>query len=37
MGDGETTGPITSAIRNDLLDIQHGRVPDVHGWLHRVM
>ena len=37
MGDGETTGPITGAIRADLLDIQHGRVPDVHGWLHQVM
>jgi branched-chain amino acid aminotransferase len=36
VGDGATTGPVTGAIRSDLLDIQHGRVPDVHGWLHRV-
>jgi len=36
IGDGTTTGPVTGAIRSDLLDIQHGRVPDVHGWLHRV-
>jgi len=23
-------------LREHLLDIQHGRVPDTHGWLHRV-
>jgi branched-chain amino acid aminotransferase len=36
MGDGATTGPVTAAIRADLLDIQHGRIPDVYGWLHHV-
>ena len=24
------------ALREALLDIQHGRVPDTHGWLHRI-
>jgi branched-chain amino acid aminotransferase len=24
------------ALRETLLDIQHGRVADTHGWLHRV-
>jgi branched-chain amino acid aminotransferase len=23
-------------LREALLDIQHGRVADTHGWLHRV-
>jgi branched-chain amino acid aminotransferase len=36
IGDGATTGSVTGAIRADLLDIQLGRVPDVHGWLHHV-
>ncbi|MCW2635428.1 MAG: branched-chain amino acid aminotransferase [Blastococcus sp.] len=35
VGDG-TPGPITMALRKSLLDIQHGRVADTHGWLHRV-
>ena len=36
MGDGQTPGPVTSGIRQLLLDVQHGRCEDVHGWLHRV-
>ena len=35
VGDG-SPGPLTMRLRGDLLDIQHGRVPDTHGWLHRV-
>ncbi|MGY1683749.1 branched-chain amino acid aminotransferase [Geodermatophilus sp. SYSU D01176] len=35
VGDGEP-GPLTMRLRGHLLDIQHGRVPDTHGWLHRV-
>lgn len=35
VGSGET-GPITSTVRTALLDVQHGRTEDVHGWLHRV-
>jgi branched-chain amino acid aminotransferase len=29
-------GPVTSAIRSTLLEIQHGHAPDKHGWLHKV-
>ncbi len=36
-GDGETVGPVTTAVRQALLDVQHGRRPDEHGWLHRVL
>jgi branched-chain amino acid aminotransferase len=35
VGDG-TPGALTMALRSALLDIQHGRVRDTHGWLHRV-
>ncbi|MGY2005257.1 branched-chain amino acid aminotransferase [Blastococcus sp. SYSU DS1024] len=35
VGDGEP-GPVTMRLRETLLDIQHGRVADTHGWLHRV-
>ncbi|MGY1604826.1 branched-chain amino acid aminotransferase [Geodermatophilus sp. SYSU D00815] len=35
IGDG-SPGPISTGLRQALLDIQHGRVPDTHGWLHRV-
>src|SRR5690242_1239281 len=35
VGDG-TPGPISMRLREALLDIQHGRVADGHGWLHRV-
>jgi branched-chain amino acid aminotransferase len=33
---GDPPGPVTSAIRSTLLEIQHGHAPDKHGWLHRV-
>ena len=35
VGDGKP-GPVTMGLREALLDIQHGRVPDTHGWLHRI-
>src|SRR3954469_14579070 len=35
VSDGKP-GPLTMALREKLLDIQHGRVADTHGWLHRV-
>jgi branched-chain amino acid aminotransferase len=35
VGDG-TPGAISMQLREALLDIQHGRVADTHGWLHRV-
>jgi len=30
-------GPVTIALREALLDLQYGRAPDPHGWLHRVL
>jgi branched-chain amino acid aminotransferase len=36
VGDGNP-GPLTMALRESLLDIQHGRVADTHGWLHKVV
>ena len=35
VGNGEP-GPLTMQLREHLLDVQHGRVADSHGWLHRV-
>ena len=34
VGDG-TAGPVTLQLRNALLDIQTGAVPDTHGWIRR--
>ncbi len=36
IGDG-SPGPLSMRLREALLDIQHGRVADTHGWLHRVV
>jgi branched-chain amino acid aminotransferase len=35
VGDG-TPGPLSMRLREALLDIQHGRADDAHGWLHKV-
>jgi branched-chain amino acid aminotransferase len=35
IGDGGT-GPVTRRLRTALLDLQYGRTPDTHGWLHKV-
>ncbi len=35
-GDG-SAGPVTTAIRQALLDVQYGRTPDTHGWLTRLV
>jgi branched-chain amino acid aminotransferase len=32
IGDG-TPGPVTMALREHLMGIQNGRLPDTHGWL----
>ncbi|HEX5335569.1 MAG TPA: branched-chain amino acid aminotransferase [Propionicimonas sp.] len=32
----ENGSPKTLALRNAILDIQYGRVPDTHGWLQQV-
>jgi branched-chain amino acid aminotransferase len=33
VGDG-SPGPVTERLRAHLLDIQHGRADDTHGWMH---
>ncbi|MFD2079748.1 branched-chain amino acid aminotransferase [Actinopolymorpha cephalotaxi] len=35
IGDGGA-GPVTTRIRQQLLDIQYGRTEDTYDWLHRV-
>lgn len=35
IGDGGM-GPVTTALRGALVDIQRGRVPDTHGWVRKV-
>lgn len=36
VSSGPDAGPTTMKLRERLLDIQYGRVPDSHGWLHRL-
>ena len=35
INNGEN-GPVTMALREALLAIQHGTAPDTHGWMHTV-
>ncbi|BFU42793.1 branched-chain amino acid aminotransferase [Krasilnikovia sp. MM14-A1004] len=36
VADGDT-GPVTAALRQELVDIQRGRAADPFGWVHRVL
>jgi branched-chain amino acid aminotransferase len=36
VGDG-TPGPVTMRLREELLGIQFGRLPDPHGWIHKII
>ena len=36
INNGET-GPVSAKLRESLLNIQHGLVPDVHNWMHTVV
>jgi branched-chain amino acid aminotransferase len=36
IGDG-SAGPVTTAVRQALLDVQQGRAEYVHGWMHRLV
>lgn len=36
VGDG-TPGPVTMRLREELLGIQFGRLPDKHGWIHKIL
>ena len=33
---GTEPGEVTMRVRQALLDIQHGRTPDTHGWLRQL-
>ena len=35
-GDNENAGPVTSKVRQTLVDIQYGRAEDTFGWMHKV-
>jgi branched-chain amino acid aminotransferase len=35
VGDGNP-GPVTMRLREALLDLQTGKAPDPHGWMHRL-
>jgi branched-chain amino acid aminotransferase len=35
VGDG-SPGPVTMRLRKALLDLQTGKTPDPHGWMHRL-
>ncbi|MGW4420830.1 branched-chain amino acid aminotransferase [Streptosporangium sp. NPDC004631] len=37
VGDGRTCGPVASALRSALLDLQFGRTADPYRWLRRVV
>jgi branched-chain amino acid aminotransferase len=37
VGQGEEAGPVTSKVRQTLVDIQYGRAEDTFGWMHRVV
>jgi branched-chain amino acid aminotransferase len=36
VGDG-TPGPVTSRLKEQLLGIQFGSLPDPHGWIHKIL
>lgn len=36
IGSGAGEGPVTARLHRALVDIQRGRAPDAHGWLHRL-
>jgi branched-chain amino acid aminotransferase len=36
VGDG-AAGPVTMRLREHLLGVQFGRLPDPHGWMYKVV
>jgi branched-chain amino acid aminotransferase len=36
VSSGGAAGPLTVQLRERLLDVQYGRIPDSHGWMHRL-
>jgi len=37
IGDGSTPGPVTMRLREQLLGIQFGVLPDPYGWIHKIL
>jgi branched-chain amino acid aminotransferase len=35
VGDGQP-GPVTAVLREQLVGIQFGQLPDAHGWVHKI-
>jgi branched-chain amino acid aminotransferase len=33
---GSEAGPVTTRLRDQLLGIQYGQLPDPHGWVHKI-
>jgi branched-chain amino acid aminotransferase len=33
---GSEVGPVTTRLRDQLLGIQFGQLPDPHGWVHKI-
>ncbi len=33
---GGETGPVAARLREHLLSLQHGQIPDPHQWMHRI-
>jgi branched-chain amino acid aminotransferase len=31
------TGPVAARLRETLLNLQHGLVPDPHGWMKKIV
>ena len=36
IGDGQP-GEVTMRLREELLGIQYGRLPDSYGWIHKII
>jgi branched-chain amino acid aminotransferase len=36
VGDG-SPGPVTMRLREQLVGIQFGQLPDPHGWVHKIL
>jgi branched-chain amino acid aminotransferase len=37
VGDGVKPGPVTMRLREQLLGIQFGEIPDPYGWIHKIL
>ena len=34
---GPAPGPVTARLKEQLLGIQFGQLPDAHGWIHKIL